>query len=136
MKRVAVDANVFLRFLTRDDAGQHEAAERLLRAGAAGAVDLVCGPPVLFEVAWTLRRGYKAGRAETLDMLQAILALPGLRASDAGVAARAVEIARESGAEFADAYVLAGAEAAGADEVATFNVKDFRRMGAALRPMR
>jgi len=47
-----------------------------------------------------------------------------------------VEIARESGAEFADAYVLAGAEAAGADEAATFNARDFRRMGAALRPMR
>jgi predicted nucleic acid-binding protein len=44
VKSVFVDANVFLRFFTKDDDGQHEQAERLFRAGAEGEVVLISGP--------------------------------------------------------------------------------------------
>ena len=49
--RVLVDANVFLRYFTLDDAGQHGRAARLFGEGSQGNIDLVTGPPVLFEVA-------------------------------------------------------------------------------------
>jgi predicted nucleic acid-binding protein len=131
MKPVFVDANVFLRFFTRDDAGHHERAARLFRAGEGGSLALVSGPPVLFEIAWTLRVAYRRNKAEVLDVLEAVLAFPGLTLTDAAVCREAIQRARTSGTEFADAYIAALASACGAGTVATFNLADFRRLGAA-----
>jgi uncharacterized protein len=132
VSRVFVDANVFLRFLTRDDQGQHERAERLFRTAAEGNLALVSGPPVLFEVAWTLRAAYRRTNAQVLEVLEAVLALPGLALADAAVVADAVRRARAAGVEFADAYIAASAEALGTDGIATFNAADFRRLNVAL----
>jgi predicted nucleic acid-binding protein len=129
VKSVFVDANVFLRFFTKDDTGQHARAAKLFRAGAARQVPLVSGPPVLFEVAWTLRAAYGQSGREILDVLEAILALPGLSLTDATVCAEAVRLARHSGVDFSDAYIVARAKACGAEAVATFNLSDFRKLG-------
>ena len=132
MKRLFVDANVFLRFLTRDDGRQSDQAEALLHQARAGALKLVTGPPILFEVAWTLRSAYKVPRERCLEILASILALEGLEVLDRDLALAAIERARASREEFADAYVAASADAAGADAVATFNGADFKRLGARL----
>ena len=129
MKPVFVDANVFLRFFTTDDAGQHARAAKLFRAGVEGAAALVAGPPVLFEVAWTLRAAYGQDARDVLDVLEAILALPGLSLTDAPVCAEALRLARRSGVEFPDAYIAALAGACGAGAVATFNLSDFQKLG-------
>jgi predicted nucleic acid-binding protein len=130
VKRVFVDANVFLRFFTEDDDGQHERAERLFRAGAEGKVVLISGPPVLFEVAWTLRAAYRRSAGDVLDAIESILALPGLSLTDDAIASEALRLARAGGVEFPDAYIAALARACGAEAIATFNVGDFRRLGA------
>ena len=130
MKRVFVDANVFLRFLTQDDAGQSARAEGLLRDAAEGQLQLVTGPPVLFELVWTLRRGYEVERARSLEILASLLAVQGLELVDRPMVTAAIERARMSGQEFADAYIATGADVAQADEVATFNEGDFRRLGS------
>lgn len=134
MKTVFVDANVFLRFFTTDDEGHHERAGELLRRAAAGQVDLVTGPPVLFEIAWTLRAAYRQPNPKVLAVLSAILALPGLRVTDAPLAEQALALARNSGAAFADAHIVASAETVTADAIATFNRKHFQKLGAALHP--
>ncbi|PYV18921.1 MAG: PIN domain nuclease, partial [Acidobacteria bacterium] len=55
MRRVLVDANVFLRFFTHNKRGQHSRAADLFKKAANGTLLLLTGPPVLFEIAWTLR---------------------------------------------------------------------------------
>ena len=132
MKSVFVDSNVFLRFLTTDDAGQHEKASGLFRRAAAGKIALMTGPPVLFEVAWTLRAGYDFPREKVLDLLSAIRAFGGLKLLDADVVAEAIALARRCGADFADAYVVTAALAAGADEIASFNRAHFERLATKL----
>ncbi len=57
-----VDANIFLRFLTVDGQGQHQKAVRLFEAAHREECRLVTGPPVLFELAWTLGRLIKRPR--------------------------------------------------------------------------
>ena len=133
--KVFVDANVFVRFFTRDDQRQHEKAERLLQQAAAGRVRLVSGPPVLFETAWTLRSAYKVSPAKVLEVVEAIAGFPGLSLTDADLVTEALSLARASGVEFADAYIAASAQAVGADGVATFNIKDFDRMDIATHPL-
>ena len=132
MKTVFVDSNVFLRLLTRDDAGQHERAAALFRRAAAGKVALVAGPPVLFEVAWSLRASYDMPREKILEILSAIAAFQGLKLLDADLVAEAVALAKRSGAHFADAYIVAAALACGADEIASFNRAHFERLPAKL----
>ena len=133
MKTLFVDTNVFLRFFTKDDTGHHRRAALLFRAAAAEHVALVTGPPVLFELAWTLRKAYGQTREKTLDVLGRISTLPGLRLTDQPLVSRAIQIARAASLEFADAYIAASAETV--DGLATFNVSDFKKTGAALDPI-
>jgi predicted nucleic acid-binding protein len=132
VKTIFVDANVFLRFFTIDDQGQHDHAAALLRQAATGRIALVTGPPVLFEIAWTLRSAYRQTNVKVLDVLSAIAALSGLQLTDARIVEDALALAKASGQEFADAYIASAAGEVGADEVATFNRRHFDKLGAAL----
>jgi predicted nucleic acid-binding protein len=132
MTAIFVDANVFLRFFTIDDAGQHRQATDLFQSAAAGKARLVTGPPVLFEIAWTLRSAYGQSRSQVLDVLAAITALPCLRLTDAPLVEVAIELARKSNQEFADAYIAAAAIHESAAEIATFNQRHFEKLGARL----
>ena len=130
MKAWFIDSNVLIRFFTKDDAGQTEKAATLLKNAAEGKVQLICGPPVLFEVAWTLRSAYRIPPASILQALRALFALPGLEFTDATIVGEAISLASQTGVEFADAYIAATARAAGCDGIATFNVGDFARLGS------
>jgi predicted nucleic-acid-binding protein len=124
-----VDTNIFLRFLTVDDKGQHQKAVRLFEAARREECRLVTGPPVLFELAWTLRAAYKTPKARVLEILSAVFASPGMILTDAPLVAAALTLASGTGAEFSDAYIAASSRAAGCSGVATFNRKDFARLG-------
>ena len=124
-----VDTNVFLRFLTFDDRGQHQKAVRLFESALAGECRLVTGPPVLFELAWTLRAGYKMPRATVLEILSAVFATPGLILTDSPLVAEALSLAAETSSDFADAYIAAVSRAADCMGVATFNQRDFAKLG-------
>jgi predicted nucleic acid-binding protein len=127
-----VDTNVFLRFLTLDDEGHHVRAARLLESAARGERRLVSGPPVLFELAWTLRAAYKVPRARVLEILKAVFATPNLTLTDSPLVAEALSLASETDSEFADAYIAAASRAAECSGVATFNRKDFAKLGVEL----
>jgi predicted nucleic acid-binding protein len=131
MRKYFVDSNVFLRFYTADDAKQQaEAAEVFLKA-KAGKIELFCGPPVFFEVAWVLRSRYKIPNADILDRLESMLAVPNLDVADGDSVKRAIFMARETGNSYADAYIAVTAKDAGAG-VVTFNRKHFSKLGAVL----
>lgn len=124
-----VDTNIFLRFLTVDDKGLHQKAVRLFEAARREECQLVTGPPVLFELAWTLRAAYKTPKARVLEILSAVFASPGMTLTDAPLVAAALTLASGTDAEFSDAYIAASSRAAGCSGVATFNRKDFARLG-------
>lgn len=129
-QRVFVDTNVFLRFFTRDDTGQHAHAAALFRAADSGKITLRTGPPVLFELAWTLRSAYRVARPATFEVIEAILAMAALELTDRSLVEKALARARAGKAEFADAYIAVSAIAAGCSSIATFNRKDFIGMQA------
>jgi len=125
MKTVFVDSNVFLRLFAMDDATQCEQATKLLQSAADGFVQLIIGPPVLFEVAWALSGAYRQDREVVLHALRSILSQPGLRVTDADTVQAALILAQEKGMSFPDAYIVVLAETIGATAVATFNRKHF-----------
>jgi predicted nucleic acid-binding protein len=133
-KTVFVDANVFLRFFTMDDEGQGEMAEALFRKAAKGEVRLIVGPPVLFEVAWTLKSAYRVSREQIIDTILRIIGMDGLSVTDGDIALNALNLAASTGQDFADAYMASTANSHKA-EVATFNTKHFDRLGVHLYKM-
>ncbi len=129
MKRVFVDANVFLRLLTHDDEDQHDHAFNLFSSANAGKLELVVGVPVLFEVVWTLRSHYRYKSDAVLEILESILETKGLTVLDSPLVERAIHKARTSGIDFSDAYIAVQCEVHDCTEIATFNVKHFKRLG-------
>ncbi|MBN1426027.1 PIN domain-containing protein [Candidatus Fermentibacteria bacterium] len=134
MSPIFVDSNVFLRLFTHDEHGHHDLAVHLFERAERAEVRLVTGPPVLFEVYWTLRSAYKLGRVEVLDALGSILTAPGLTVLDHTLVDDALQRARTSGIEFADAYIAASAADAGCESIATFNASDFRKLKVPVHP--
>ena len=133
MTRWFVDSNVFLRFAIRDETEQTIAAQALFRRAQQGEIDLFCGPPVFFEVAWVMKSAYKLENAVILDFLESMLALPQLTVFDADQVARAITLAREHRLGFADGYIAATATERNLG-VATFNRAHFQKAGARLYP--
>ena len=101
---LAVDTNVIVRYLTRDDAEQFAKASALIH----GEDVYVC-TTVLLETEWVLRRGYRFSRDQILGALTAIAGLPRVNLEDPALAAKALDWMR-SGMDFADALHLAKAE--------------------------
>jgi predicted nucleic acid-binding protein len=127
MKRYFVDANVFLRFFANDDRAQHAKARRLLERAESGEIELLTGPPVFFETAWTLRRRYKYSQPEVNQRLMALCGIRGLEILDRDTVEAALKKCTDFDIDFADAYIATFSVEIGADAVATFNVKDFTK---------
>ncbi len=97
--RVTADTNILVRAVVQDDAGQAEAASRLLREAELIAVPLPC----LCEFAWVLRRAYGFGAS---DIAAAIAAL--IEAGNVAVDRPAVEAGLailRAGGDFADGLI-------------------------------
>ncbi|MDR0653478.1 MAG: PIN domain-containing protein [Synergistaceae bacterium] len=133
MRKYFVDTNVFLRFYTADDKQQQLEAQEIFFKARDGEIELFCGPPVFFEVAWVLRSRYKISNTDILDKLESMLTIPNLHVFDSDYVKQAIFLARESKQSYADAYiaVIAKNEQIG---VATFNKRHFVKLDVPLYP--
>jgi predicted nucleic acid-binding protein len=133
MKKYFVDSNVFLRYLNRDEPNHAMRAAALFKEAQDKKVELLCGPPVFFEIAWVLRSFYKMPNSGILDILESILAIPGLKVLDAERSAAAISKARAKNCSYADSYIAATADANNTG-VATFNTAHFAALEVELCP--
>ena len=110
---IALDTNVVVRFLTRDDPGQALRARALIETGAA-----FVPRTVVLETEWVLRTIYRFDRAAIAAGLMRLLGLPGVEIEDRPTVARALDWCGQ-GLDFADALHLASS--ARAEAFATFD---------------
>jgi predicted nucleic-acid-binding protein len=100
---IAVDTNVWVRYVTNDDPAQARRAVKLL-----SAADSVYVPKtVLLELEWVLRSAYELPRAAILKAMLQILGLPVVSVEQSGQIAQALDWYRD-GFDFADALHVAG----------------------------
>ena len=112
---IAVDTNVLVRFLVRDDAKQAARAAALIQANEIW----VC-KTVLLETEWVLRSLYGFSPENLAGALRSLAGLPRVFLEDEVAVARALDWYKE-GLDFADALHLASAGSA--KEFATFDRK-------------
>jgi len=96
----AVDTNVIVRLLVRDDVEQYAASRRLFEAG-----DIFIADTVILETEWVLRFAYEFKPEEICGSLRKLFGLPDVRLSNALLVAQAIRW-HEEGLDFADAFHL------------------------------
>lgn len=123
MRRVAVDANVFVSFFIDRHAAQHSAARALIQQAEDGEIVAVVPQSVVFEVAYVLQSQYNATADLLAIALRAITTFPGVQLVDECPWKRVLDIWPDPISGLADAVIVAVASAARCDAVATFDRK-------------
>ena len=126
---IALDTNVLVRYLVRDDVQQAEAARTLLESLTAERPGYVCRE-VTVELVWVLERAYRYSRDQIATILEELVATEGLVIEEADDVARGAFRYRAAGAGFSDLMILAAAERSGAHPLYTFDQKAARLEGA------
>lgn len=99
----AVDTNVLVRLLTRDNEKQFQKAASLFAEN-----DIFISATVILETEWVLRYAYKFTQAAILDAFCKTFGLPNVQIQNPESIAQALDLARK-GLDFADALHLASA---------------------------
>ncbi len=128
---IALDTNVLVRYLVRDDQHQAEAARALLESLTPERPGYVCRE-VIVELVWVLERAYGFPRDRIGSVLEELVATEGLAIEAAGDVARAAIRYRAGGAGFSDLMILAAADRSGARPMYTFDRKAARIDGVEL----
>jgi len=129
VKRLRVDANVLLRFLTGEPKPMAEQAARLMRRAEQGEVLLVLSPLVIAEMVWVLKSFYRHSFDEISRVVIPLLSADGVEVEDRELLIRAIELARDKNVDFLDA-VLALQVVRHGETVCTFDETDFKRLPA------
>jgi predicted nucleic-acid-binding protein len=112
---IALDTNVVVRIITRDDERQAQQARRLL-----AAAQVYLSTSVLIECEWVLRSSYRYAADQVATALLSMCRLPNVTLERPELIRRALQ-AQVEGSDFADAVHLLTADADGASEFATFD---------------
>jgi predicted nucleic acid-binding protein len=126
--RAALDTSVLIRHLTGDDPAKAARVRALLAQAAKGEVELLVPSVVLAELAWVLESYFRLAREEVAELLEAVLATPGVSILDRTLLAEAVVAYRDQGVDFTDAWIAAVARAQGCTTVYTFDRRHFARL--------
>jgi predicted nucleic-acid-binding protein len=119
---IAVDTNVLVRFLVRDDEAQFARASALF--GRAQRADEAVFVPtiVLCEVAWVLQRAYRVPKPELVDVLVELVRARHIELESPTEVNRAIAAFEAGRGDFADYLIREQALAAGCDSLATFDL--------------
>lgn len=128
---IALDTNVLVRYLVRDDERQAESARALLESLTTERPGYACRE-VVVELVWVLERAYGISRERIATILQDLVATQSLVIEAADDVARAAFRYQAGGAGFSDLMVLAAAERVGARPLYTFDRKAARLEGVEL----
>ena len=113
---IAVDTNLVVRLLTKDDPGQAKRAAKIIESD-----DIFIPKTVMLETEWVLRHAYGIDKIAISEGFQKMMGLSNVRVEDQQSVIQAVSW-YESGLDFADALHLSSSTRA--DGFVTFD-KDF-----------
>ena len=129
MRQVAVDANVFVSYLTGRHEKQYDAARALLQGAEDGNIVAILPQFVVFEVSYVLQSLYKQSGEAIASTIGALVGFPGVQIVDDCPWKTVLEIWPEPLPGLADASIVAVATTNRYDAVATFDRKLAKKLG-------
>lgn len=121
---IALDTNVFIRFLVSTPDGETEQVRRareLVTAAERRGEDILVTHVVLVEAVWVLRKVYKVPKRALIEALREVVASAGFIVEDLSAAEAALDAWTAGKGDFADYLIRVRARALGADAVYTFD---------------
>jgi predicted nucleic acid-binding protein len=112
-----IDTNILVRHLTGDPPSRARRATDFL----GQADELLLTDLVAAEVVYVLESFYEVERSRVAELMRAIVGFPSIVVLDPALLLRALEIYEVDRLDFADAYLVASAEASGVGAVASFD---------------
>jgi predicted nucleic-acid-binding protein len=107
---IALDTNVLVRLLVRDDPAQYASAQRLVGEAAAGDEPVIILVGVLLETEWVLRSRYRLDKASIAGAFAALLESADVAFEHLPTVEQALYVwARHPDADFADCLLTARA---------------------------
>ena len=118
---IALDTNILVRLLVKDDDAQTRKVVRLFRRLDGEGERAYVSDVVICEVVWVLRAAYGFSRSEVSVVLAKVLAARQLAFDSAERLARALHAYETGKGDLADYVIGEHATAAGCDVVVTFD---------------
>lgn len=112
-----LDTNVLIRHLTGDPPAQARRATAFL----AAAEELLLPDMIVTEVVYVLESYYEVERGRVAELVRAIIGFPAVVVVDQALLLRALEVYEVDRLDFAEAYLVASAEASGVGKIASFD---------------
>ena len=106
-----VDTNIFIRYLTKDDAKKYRACYQLFKQAEQNQISLTTSESVLAEVVYVLESSYYAVPHEQVKIaLSRLLILPGLKIAHVIIYLRALTLYAQHKIDFEDCLSVAHME--------------------------
>ena len=118
---IAIDTNVIVRFLVRDDEEQAEVARRRLKLAESRRERLLIPLLVLLETIWVLESAYDKTRTEVLDAIQDMRQMPVFEFERDQAIEAFLRDGPKCKADLADLLIAHASEAAGCASGITFD---------------
>ena len=123
---IALDTNVLVRLVTRDDEAQAQRAKVVFDAHAEEDGGLFVADIVLVELCWTLAKSYELKRTDIARTVQALLDNASIALESPAAVKRALASFEAGSADFPDCLIVAKAAQAGCSQTLSFD----RRMAS------
>jgi predicted nucleic acid-binding protein len=123
-----LDTNIIVRHLTGDPPAMSDRATRYLGT----AETLLLTDLIAAETVYVLESFYEAPRQQVADAVRSLIALRSVVCVDPALLLRALEVYEVDRLDFAEAYLVACAEATGVGRVASFD-RAIDRVGTVTR---
>lgn len=117
----AIDTNILVRFLVRDDEKQARLVYGRLKRAEAKKEALLVPLLVVLETIWVLESIYDVSRNEILDSLDELLLMPVLQFEAPDVIQGLIASAQETALGLSDLLVAHSARRSGCESVITFD---------------
>jgi predicted nucleic-acid-binding protein len=120
---IALDTNIIVRFLVRDDEKQARAVYARFKQAEAARERLFVPLLVVLETIWVLQSAYDLSRDEILDAFEDLRRMPILEFEKDPVLQRFLSSGRKSRPDLSDLLIAVSAQASGCDFGLTFDKK-------------
>lgn len=117
----ALDTNVLVRFLVRDDKRQAETIYRVFKKAESDREVFFVPLLVVLETVWVLESVYKIPRKEILDSVNELILMPILKFETQPAILNFISAARETKMDLSDLLIAHSAKFSGCECVLTFD---------------
>jgi predicted nucleic-acid-binding protein len=117
----ALDTNVLVRFLVRDDKRQAETIYRVFKKAESDREVFFVPLLVVLETIWVLESVYKIPRQEILDSVNELILMPILKFETQPAILNFISSARETKMDLSDLLIAHSAKFSGCECVLTFD---------------